>query len=218
MYAPGLEAGSCTGGPVVRFRVPALVLLLSFGCVGSVSVLGCDDSPRLPFHPDAASNLVVNGRFERPRISSFEYDSYSAGALLGGWTIDAGAVDHLSGRIWLPADGAQSLDMDGSCGTGALHQDLRTESGILYNLHFALAGNPNGTPTIKALEVSWGDTVLDTVRFDTTGGTKGDPGWIPYDYAVTAPAATTRLTFRSLSAGCYGALLDAVSVRKIPAI
>jgi choice-of-anchor C domain-containing protein len=189
-----------------------LVLLLSLGSVGSLS--GCDENP---IRPGITGNLVVNGDFERPRVAGLEYVSYVAGDPLKGWSID-GPIDQLSAPIWKSADGSQSLDMDGSCGTGAIHQDLFTERGTLYDLHFALAGNPNGTPAVKALEVSWGDTVLDTVQFDSTGGTKGDPGWVAHDYEITASAGMTRLTFRSLSAGCYGALLDAVRVRKAPAI
>jgi choice-of-anchor C domain-containing protein len=169
-----------------------------------------------PIRPYA--NLVANGGFERPRISGFEYDSYGVGQGVFGWTIDAGAVDHLSGRVWGPAEGAQSLDMDGSCGTGTIHQNLPTIASDSYELHFALSGNPNGPPVVKRLEVSWGDTVIDTVEFDTTGGSKGDPGWVSYDYTVIAPSRTTRLTFRSLSPGCYGALLDDVIVQRTPII
>jgi choice-of-anchor C domain-containing protein len=202
---------------LVRFRIPAFLIVLPLSCAWSFSVLGCDDNPILPRAADSPFNLVINGSFERPRVAGAEYYSYSTGDPLNGWSID-GPIDQLSGPIWEPADGTQSLDMDGSCGTGGIHQDIPTETGLTYDLHFALAGNPNGTPIIKALEVSWGDAVLDTVRFDTTDRTKGDVGWTRYDYVVVAPSERTRLSFRSLSPGCYGALLDAVSVRKIQSI
>ena len=198
-----------------RLSILSFVFLAS---LGTFPVLGCDEGISRRFLSDDFSNLVLNGDFERPRVRpGTEYLSYSAGDRLTGWSID-GPIDLLSGPIWEPAEGNQSLDLDGSCGTGGIHQDLPTEPGILYALRFALAGNPNGSPTVKALEVSWGDTVVDTVVFDTTGGTKGNPGWGARGYTVVATREITRLTFRSLSAGCYGALLDAVSVRKIPSI
>lgn len=199
-----------------RFRVPAFLVLLGIGWIGSFSALGCDETT-LPTSPDAASNLVVNGSFERPRVRGAEYYSYPAGGPLTGWAVD-GPIDQLSGPIWEPADGAQSVDLDGSCGTGGIHQQLPTETGVGYHLHFALAGNPNGPPVIKAMEVRWGDAVIDTVHCDTTGRSKGDLAWTEHDYDLIAPSEITTLTFRSLSPGCYGALLDEVSVRKIPSI
>jgi len=204
---------------MIGFRISAIfILFILMGCASSLSVLGCEENPRLPLAPDTSANLVQDGGFERPEVSAFEYDSYEGAQPLGAWTIDAGAVDLLSGRVWGPADGGQSLDMDGSCGAGVIHQDLATEPGTSYELRFALSGNPNGPPVVKQLEVTWGRSVVDTVRFDTTHGTKRDPGWVAYDYTVVAPSGTTRLTFRSLSPGCYGALLDAVSVRRTPSI
>jgi choice-of-anchor C domain-containing protein len=198
---------------MARCRVPALLLLL-----GLFSALGCDENPVFAQDPNASSNLVQNGGFERPRIRGAEYFSYSAGDPFTGWSIDQGAIDQLSGPIWQPVDGSQCLDMDGSCGTGEISQDLATEAGLTYVLHFALAGNPNGSPVVKALEIGWGDAVLDTVHFDTTGRSKDDLGWTTREYVLTAPSSVTRLTFRSLSAGCYGAILDAVSVRKLDSI
>src|SRR6185295_13432904 len=101
---------------MVRFRVPSFFAFLPLGCAWSLLVLGCGDNPRFPTPPDPASNLVLNGSFERPRVLGLEYLSYGAGDPITGWRID-GPVDQLSGPIWGPADGFQSLDLDGSCGT-----------------------------------------------------------------------------------------------------
>ncbi len=203
---------------MVRFRYSAFSIVLLIGCASCFTGCASSSNRSFPNQPGGTPNLVQDGGFEHPRITSFEYDSYSAGQPLDMWTIDAGAVDQLSGRVWSPAEGVQSLDMDGSCGTGTICQDLSTKAGISYDLRFALAGNPNGPPVVKQLEVSWGDAVVDTVRFDTTGGSKRYPGWVSYSYTLIAASGSTRLTFRSLSPGCYGAMLDAVSVKKTPSI
>src|SRR5256885_8566755 len=97
------------------FRYSTLTLILLVGGGTTVSVLGCNDFPVRP-HRYEPSELVTDGGFEHPKIAAYEYDSYSAGAYFDAWTIGSGAIDQLSGRVWGPADGAQSIDMDGSCG------------------------------------------------------------------------------------------------------
>ena len=202
---------------MAKFRVPPFLWLAPLRVVGALCLLGCGENPVYPILPDDPSNLVVNGGFERPRVRGREYLSYGSGDPIVGWTIE-GPIDQLARPIWGPADGSQSVDLDGSCGTGGVHQDLPTEPGILYVLRFAFAGNPNGGPSIKQVEITWGGAVVDTVEFDSTGGSKAEPGWVWYRYAVLAHAEVTRLGFRSLSPGCYGGLLDAVDVRTMPSI
>jgi len=187
-------------------------------CAMSLSVLACDDKVASPGGLGGTSNRVIDGGFERPKVTGGEYDIYWAGSWIGKWFVDDGAVDLITKPLWRPAEGSQFLDMDGSCGAGTIHQNLATAPGASYRLQFALAGNPGGPPRVKLLEVTWGDAVVDTVEFDSDGGTQTNPGWTTRAYTVTADATVTRLQFRSLSPPprCYGALLDAVRVELLP--
>jgi choice-of-anchor C domain-containing protein len=125
-------------------------------------------------------------------------------------------VDLTPGYYWEPAEGQQSVDLDGTCGAGVIYQDLNTSVSQTYSLRFALAGNPDGAPTIKEMEVWWGNSLVDRLTFDTTGRTRTSMGWGLHEYVVTATEASTRLRFKSLTPGCFGPVLDKVSVQDNP--
>ncbi len=166
--------------------------------------------------PRAGIDIIQNGGFESPRIQEKAYTLLFAGDTIGAWSVDAGAVDHISGRFWRPAEGRQSLDLDGSCGVGTISQVVAAVPGQAYQLCFALAGNPGGPPVVKSMEVWWGPERVDSLSFDTTGRTFHRMGWVYRQYTVTATTATTRLMFRSMTPGCYGPALDDIKLQEIP--
>ena len=160
----------------------------------------------------ATSDLISDGSFEAPVVAP-PWIQVPAGQSLGNWTVDAGNVEliHNGGNA---ADGQQYVDMDGSNAAGAIHQDLLTTAGRRYTIRFALAGNPEGGPTVKTLRVQFG-AFTRTFTFDTTGHTWNAPGWVARTVTLPALNTTTRLSLQSLddaSPLSYGPLVDEVSV------
>jgi choice-of-anchor C domain-containing protein len=161
-----------------------------------------------PSSPPA--NVVTNGDFEVPNAGS-SFVTYRAGQTFGGWVVESGSVDHV-GRLWQAANGNQSVDLSGE-GAGAIYQDLPTIPGQTYLLRFAMAGNPEGGPAIKRIEIWWDTTLVDTLSFDTTGRSKSSMGWVYHEYTVVATTNVTHLRFKSLTSGAFGPALDDVSAR-----
>ena len=155
------------------------------------------------------SGQLVNGDFETPDAGA-GYLTYGAGSSFDGWTVEAGSVD-LVGLLWVAANGSQSIDLGGN-EPGTLSQELATVPGQSYRLRFALAGNWYSGDPVKRVEVRWGDTLVDTATFDSTGRSNADMGWEYREYVVTASGLSTRLTFVNLTAGPYGPTLDDVSI------
>ncbi|MGE5177452.1 MAG: choice-of-anchor C family protein [Hyphomicrobiales bacterium] len=179
-------------------------------------LLGCADSNRLIAAPAARGcdhagvNLVRNGSFEIPAIPSLPYLRDLAGDSIGAWAVVEGPVDLISGPFWQAADEAQSVDLDGSCGAGAIAQRVPTTAGHAYRLCFALSGNPDGPPVVKWMSILWGGALVDSVSFDVTWSARAHMGWVTFQYVLDATADTTALEFRSTSPGCYGPVIDDV--------
>ncbi len=83
-----------------------------------------------------------------------------------------------------------------------------------------MAGNPDSTKGIKAVEVFWGGVSQGTFTFDTTGNSAGSMGWLPKGKTgLVATGATTKLQFVDVTGGsatstAYGAALDSISVEE----
>ncbi len=157
------------------------------------------------------TNLVGNGNFENPALYQTSSLLLGPGTNFGGWNVGAGNIA-LVRSVWQPPfGGVQELNLNGNT-TGSIYQDIPTVSGEAYYFHFALAGNPTGTPVIKTNQVWWGSNLLDTVTFNTTNLSAASMGWTNREYTVTATNSTMRLSFVSLVAGGYGPVLDNVSL------
>jgi choice-of-anchor C domain-containing protein len=161
--------------------------------------------------------LLRNGGFERPHVRGRAYATLLGGDSIDAWLVVEGTVDHIVSHYWRPAEGRQSVDLDGSCGTGTIGQDVRVVPGRTYLLCFAVAANPDGPPAAKAMEVWWGDTRVDSVVVEATVATRRRMGWVWRQYAVTADAPLMSLRFRSRTPGCYGPALDDVKLVELPA-
>ncbi|HEX8524521.1 MAG TPA: choice-of-anchor C family protein [Tepidisphaeraceae bacterium] len=162
---------------------------------------------------DSAKNRVVNGDFESPGVPSGGWSTYGAGSTFGGWTVASGSVDMI-GDYWQAASGNASVDLNGAQ-AGAIYQDLQTLAGQRYSLSFAMAGHPVAPQTVQ-MQVWWGNTLIDTISFDTTGRSTSDMGWSDHRYdGLLATGATTRLKFVSLTASSLGPTLDDVVVSQL---
>jgi choice-of-anchor C domain-containing protein len=165
----------------------------------------------------ADANLISNGSFEQgidPGVFTtvFAGDSTS----ITDWAVTSGSVDYI-GTYWQAADGSRSLDMSGN-GPGTIAStSFATTLGQQYLVTFEMAGNPDGPPTIKSLDVSVG-AYSNTFTFDTTGYTRSNMGWTTESFVFTATGSTSTLQFSSTSNGesPYGPALDNVTANAVP--
>jgi choice-of-anchor C domain-containing protein len=158
-----------------------------------------------------AANIVKNGDFEQPAVVLDTDEEYKTGQAFGSWTISSGSI-MLIGTRWIPAHGAQSVDLAGDT-PGVLSQDLPTRSGMSYMLSFAMAGAPECTsPTDAQMQVWWGSRLLATISASGFGTWRYAVKWQYHTYQVRALAASTHLSFISLTPSPCGPTLDNVRV------
>ena len=163
-------------------------------------------------------NLIDNGSFETASIDPGSFATLNPGStVINNWTVDLGTIDYI-GTYWDASDGDRSIDLGGYFENGRMiAQSFPTVVGNEYYLSFDMAGNPDGPPALKTLDVSI--TGIDDVQFsfDKTGKTKTNMGWETKYLTFTATAATTELKFTSTSGdSAYGPALDNVSVVPVP--
>jgi len=170
----------------------------------------------------AHATLVANGSFENASVDpGGGFITLGTGSTaITGWTVTGHSIDYIGG-YWQASDGVRSVDLSGS-GLGGieLSTDIATIVGAEYILTFDMAGNPDGPPSVKELEVQVGSTT-ELFTFDSTGQTRSDMGWEEKSLSFIAIDTTTALTFRSILdiSGVppyYGAALDNVRVDNVP--
>jgi hypothetical protein len=140
--------------------MPALNRLTASFTMAAALALGV----ALPLGKAHASTLVTDGDFTQAIVSG-SYQTFSAPATMGGWSVASGSVDLINTYWAPPPGGGRSVDLDGNS-VGAISQDLGTLSAGTYKLSFYLSGNPDGPPDPKQLRVSFGgeDTDLSAPR------------------------------------------------------
>ena len=165
--------------------------------------------------PAAAQNLLTDGSFENPALSSSTtFTTIMNGSSFGAWTVTAGSVD-LIRTYWAPADGFQSIDLNGS-GPGSIAQTFGTVSGSTYSLRFSMAGNPDYSLD-KVMRVWWGTQDLGLFTFTQTGQTRANMGWQTITLSgLIASSTSTTLRFDGVNAGPTGIALDNVIVALVP--
>jgi choice-of-anchor C domain-containing protein len=162
-----------------------------------------------------AAPINTNGSFESgDNPGSFLPIAAVNNTVIDGWTVSSGNVDYI-GTYWASSEGDRSIDLTGSDGSaGAISQTLTTVVGHTYAVTFDLAGNPDGGPAVKSLNVDAGG--LPTLyTFDTTGhstGSAASMGWTSKTFNFTATGVSTTLRFASLDTGFFGPALDNVVV------
>ena len=91
---------------------------------------------------------------------------------------------------------------------------LATLAGQKYVLSFDLAGNPQGGPDEKKLQVNVGG--IPVMVFNTFGKSITNMGWGARSFEFTASASSTTLSFASMTSGAYGVALDNIYVTAVP--
>lgn len=183
-------------------------LRLIFALAAGLSMIG-------PAHGTA----FQNGSFELASVDpGAGFASLGAGSTaITGWTVGGDGIDYIGG-YWDAADGSRSLDMSGE-GAGSIFQDFDTVVGAVYDVQFALAGNPEGLPIEKFLSIDVLDSAANyvfqsSITFDTSGQSKTDMGWINPFFSFQATTATSRILFTSENDTAYGPALDNVRITR----
>ena len=157
---------------------------------------------------------VTNGSFELGTDPG-AYATLNPGSTnITGWTI-TGQIDYI-GTYWQASDGSRSIDLSGYS-MGSIQQDIVTTPGLKYIVNFDMAGNPDGNPTIKALDIEAVGVGSQTFTFDDTGATKSNMGWETKEWSFIATSNITTLKFTSLVDTGWGPALDNINVSVIPA-
>ena len=165
----------------------------------------------------AHASPFTNGSFESAAVNpGGGFTTLGAGnTSITGWQVMTASIDYI-GTFWERADGNRSIDLNGNQGAAGIRQTFDTVLGTTYRVDFALAGNPDGDPTTKTLNVSAG-AALQGYSFSTIGATRPDMNWDYRSFLFTATGTSSTLTFQSTTPGAYyGPAIDDVSITAVP--
>lgn len=131
-----------------------------------------------------------------------------------GWSVTSGSVDWI-GTYWQAPNGtSNSIDLDGNS-PGIMGQFDSFILGQQYLLTFWLAGNPDGPPAIKTVNVTAGGS-SQVFTFDVTGD-KTNMGWTEESLLFVGQGASTTIVFASGDvASPYGPAIGDVSASAVP--
>jgi len=163
---------------------------LKDGIISAATALGF-----IFFSFGAQANLVLNGSFETGTSPGASYTALGTGSTaIADWSITSGSIDYIGG-YWQAHDGTRSIDLDGtSAGTIRASQSIATSIGQQYLVSFWMAGNPDGTPNIKTVDVSFGSSGAQIFKFDDTGFSKTNMGWKLESFLYTATGTLSDLS------------------------
>ncbi len=169
--------------------------------------------PFVPILGGATSPVVWQNGFENIIPGNY----VSPAHLNGGWFIDTGDVDIISGPE--AYQGANYMDLNG-WGPGEISTNITTVSGTVYSLNFAYTRNPGsitgvgGFPIhVPSAEVSIDGNPLAILNTAFTNST-ADLDWHTTNFLFTATSAVTHLDFKSLDTppAASGMYFDAISL------
>lgn len=167
----------------------------------------------------AVVNLLTNGSFETG-INPGGYTTLNGGdsASISGWTVGSHSVDYI-GSYWQAGQGNRSIDLNGD-GLGAIAQQFfATIVGQTYNISFMLAGNPDGGPVNKTVDVIVNGGVPQSFSFNTTGYSAVNMGWSTESFNFVAGINLSSIAFQSTTTTngpYYGPAIDNVIASAVP--
>jgi choice-of-anchor C domain-containing protein len=167
----------------------------------------------------AAALPFQNGSFELPApgagVGTATYIFGSEELFpVADWTLAAGAVSWV-GTGWQAAAGTSSIGLSFYLTPGSLSQTFDTVAGTMYEVIFAMAGNPNpaaaAVDPIKDLRVSAAGLSED-FTFNVSGKDTTNMGWTDYSFPFLATSDLTTLIFASLENNAFGPAIDNVRI------
>lgn len=160
----------------------------------------------------AADNLVVNGSFEYPVLSSGQWALFESADT--DWQIDWLAPRtetpkleiHNNVQGNLASDGNQYAELDSNASI-SIYQDLATCEGGSYDISYAWAPRQNRD---SAIEVYWDG---ELVAYHSGTGASGALNWTVSSQSKTASSDTTRLRINEVgTSDSFGMYFDNVVV------
>jgi choice-of-anchor C domain-containing protein len=170
-----------------------------------------------PTQPAPQQSLIVNGSFETgprgPLTGAASIITYAGSTAITDWVVTGTNIDYYVGEA-AAADSLCCVDLNGYFAAGGIAQTFATTPGAHYSVHFAMAGNPDGGPTLKQMRVSAAGQFAD-FSFDATGKSANNMGWANHAWEFIANSSSTTIEFDTLvqSSSAYGPMLDLVDVR-----
>ncbi|MDH3431249.1 MAG: PEP-CTERM sorting domain-containing protein [Gammaproteobacteria bacterium] len=161
----------------------------------------------------ANADLIVNGGFEDPDISTGSFAIFGGG--IPGWYVTTGdgieIQDNVAGS---PYEGGQLVELDATRNSG-MAQNVGTSSGGLYELVFAFSARPGVSELSNGIDIFWDGLLLDSIT--ASGAGLSDTSWTIYSFLVTASTDLTVLEFRATGiSDSLGGYLDGVSLVAVP--
>jgi choice-of-anchor C domain-containing protein len=201
---------------IQRLTASGRTILVSIGVLSLVlaGVLVSSGVPSAFAGTSTGRNLITNGCFQVPGLTSGEDTFVRGSTQITGWTLGGDSVDVKAANWWEAVAGcSQSVDLAGDA-SGALSQTVSTTPGVSYLLQWEMAGNPDGGPAVKTMHVFWEGKLVAAPTFNTTGHSDSSMGWVSMHVTVHATDTRSVVTFADASAGDTdaGATLDAVSL------
>lgn len=197
-------------------------LFVGIGMVSAMLSLSILTAPAANAHGDLGGLLglgglsglggIGNGSFETPQVPANTFTTVYTGGSIGPWTVTQGNVDHIGRGFWQAADGVQSVDLGGST-NGAVAQTVDTVPGLTYTVKFAVAGNPDGPPTVKTGRALVNGQPALNFSFDITGKSRAAMGYQYKKFSFLSLGTHATVEFASTSGTAFGPVIDAVTVR-----
>jgi hypothetical protein len=156
-----------------------------------------------------ATNLIVNGSFERPVVPAGSYDSFAVGtATLPGWQVVGVAQGEVSiisdtsvadGFTFPAAAGAQWLDLTGPASNNAtgVQQTVATTAGATYILTFYLGNcyDPTGGLGLTSTVNVFVNGIQTFAVTNTAGQGLTSIFWQRYTTTMVATSSETTIAF-----------------------
>ncbi len=157
----------------------------------------------------AHANLLVNGDFESPAISSGSWTILHGNALTG-WSADQNGVELRNNVAGAAYSGSQYFELD-TTANSSIKQSIQTTIGQNYLFSFAYAPREGVSAASNLINVFWDGSLFASITGDGTRNSGN--AWQIYNFNVLALSATSIVSF--VAGGIsesYGGSLDAVSV------
>ena len=168
----------------------------------------------------AATSLLVNGGFEAPILQDrFSVPFFAGSSNLTGWTILQGSVEQVRSDFFLPFEGSQSLDLDGTS-PGSIEQHIATVIGRPYRVAFAYGNNARGgsMPAFASFTIRAGAVVLVSESLAHGNSTLNDMHYVQYSrvFMAASTGSVIRFTSTDTATSNGGIALDDVAVVAVP--
>ncbi len=197
-------------------------------CEENEGITEDDDCNQEPTVCTSNVNLVTNGGFEAPDVSTGTWSIFDDGTANLGWDVQwngafvgapATAKLEIHDSLWTPvAEGAQYAELDADWGINdgeqasvVISQDIPTVAGNSYTLGYDFSPRP-GTGSADNMLGVWvnGSNVQNQVA---DGSANSGNAWTHYAYNFVATGAMTTIAFKDMGTpNSLGTLLDNVSV------